>query len=60
MQCYIHLCYDQIVYTATLFYRSHSGGDEHNRRDRKKGKQKRRGPDSPDDVSPSKKNKRLR
>merc|ERR1712226_638428 len=38
--------------------RSHSGGDEHNRRDRKKGKQKRRGPDSPEDISPSKKNKR--
>jgi len=38
--------------------RSHSGGDDHNRRDRKKGKQKRRGEESPDDVSPSKKNKR--
>jgi len=38
--------------------RSHSGGDDHNRRDRKKGKQKRRGAESPDDVSPSKKNKR--
>jgi len=38
--------------------RSHSGGDDNNRRDRKKGKQKRRGAESPDDISPSKKNKR--
>ena len=38
--------------------RSHSGGDDHSRRDRKKGKPKRKGPGSPDDGSPSKKSKR--
>jgi len=39
--------------------RSRSGGDDPARRDRKKGKQKRRGGmESPEDLSPTKKNKR--
>merc|ERR1712079_631027 len=38
---------------------SRSGGDDPARRDRKKGKQKRRGGmESPEDLSPTKKNKR--
>ena len=41
------------------FQRSRSGGDDPARRDRKKGKQKRRGGiESPEDLSPTKKNKR--